>query len=127
MLFLSFLTALPILLGAPALPGSIRASLPPWVADIWAICLAGGAGLAMLGIYLKRRDWGLILEQVGLALTGVACLVFAGCILAFQGIDGLVGFGIVGGFGAACVRRYFQIQNVLDQVITEERRVRGES
>jgi hypothetical protein len=123
-LILCFLTALPILFGAPAVPGSIRDSLPPPVAFGWGLALLAGAALALFGIYFGERATGLICEQLGLALVAVACLIYAGCIIAYQGWDGMIAVGIVGGFGASCGRRYFQIQKVLDEVAAEEKRRR---
>lgn len=121
-LYLALLTALPTLLGVTPRPGSINYLMPGWMAVGWSAFLAGGAALTLLGIYWRERATGLIMEQLGLALVGVMSVAYAVCVLYVTGLDSGVGAAIVGGFGVSCLRRYWQIQQVLDSVHEVEKR-----
>jgi hypothetical protein len=126
LLALSFISGIPALLGAAPEPGSIESSLPAWAAVGWSVCLVGGSGLALIGIYWRQRAAGLILEQLGLAFVGVAALVYAVCIVSVIGATGVLSAGIVAAFGAACLVRWRQIQRVIDAVVVEDARRKGE-
>lgn len=116
-LFLALITSMPILLGIAPKPGTIREAMPGWLGVIWAASLAIGSLLALVGIYWRNRATGLLLEQVGLAAAGAACVVYGGVVLYVAGQDALISAALVGGFGAACLRRYFQIQEVVDDAV----------
>lgn len=125
-LVLCLLVSLPILLGRPATPGSVAALLPEPYAFFWSVVLAVGSAASLVGIYFKDRAKGLIIEQLGLAFVGVACVIYSGAILLSIGpLDGSVAAAIVGGFGFSCVRRYFQIQKVINDVHAIEKAARG--
>jgi len=121
-LYLAFLTALPTMLGIAPAPGSVREALPTWVTIGWAAALCLGSGVALFGVYWKERATGLICEQLGLAMVGVASLVYCFCVLYVIGPDSMIAVAIVGGFGISCLRRYWQIQHILDQVHEAEKR-----
>jgi hypothetical protein len=121
-LYLAFLTSLPIVLGITPQPGSIRSALPPWLSFTWATVLLAGSGVAIFGIYWRERATGLICEQLGLALVGVGSLIYCACVLYVVGAGAGFTVAIVGGFGISCLRRYWQIQSVLDDVHEVEKR-----
>lgn len=115
-LYLAFVSSLPILFGLAPAPGSVREALPTIVSTVWALILAGGSLAALVGIYFRERATGLILEQLGLALVGVGNLIYCVCVLYVVGESGVFMVAIVGGFGVSCLRRYWQIQRILDDV-----------
>jgi hypothetical protein len=124
-LFLCVITALPTVLRLTPEPSSINQALPPWLAIAWSITLLLGSMAALFGVYWRRRATGLVMEQLGLAVTGAAALIYAGCILVV-GSGGLVPAGIIGGFGCACLWRWKDLQRIIDEAVAYERlRSRG--
>lgn len=121
-LFLAILTGFPTVLGIAPRPGSVNEALTPLIAAGWSWILVLGAFMALVGIYWHERATGLILEQLGLALTGVASIIYAACVLAVVGGGGFITVGLVGGFGVSCLRRYRDIQKDIDAVQAEETR-----
>jgi hypothetical protein len=65
---------------------------------------------------------GIILEQFGLGVFGAAAVVYTAAALYSVGLGALQPVGIVAGFGAACVWRYFQLQGVLNRAKAEQER-----
>jgi len=121
-LFLAWLVSLPTLFGAAPTPGSINATLPAWLAFSWSVALAAGAGIALVGVFLLNRPIGIILEQLGLGIFGIASVVYTAAALKSLGLAALQPAGIVAGFGAACLWRYFQLQGVLNRAQAEQKR-----
>lgn len=122
LLYLTLLVSVPIVLGAAPRPGSVADLLPDLMAWGWSLILAVGSAVALLGIFWRERVTGLIAEQVGLVLVGVATLAYTVMVFHAVGDDGLVQIAIVGGYGASCIRRYFQIQQILDVAHQIEKR-----
>lgn len=123
-LYLAFLVALPTVLQIIPEPGSIRALMPAWLSWGWSATLLAGSVTAIAGIYWRNRITGLILEQLGLAGTGVGAAAYAVAVVYIAGTDGLIAGAFCIGFSVACVRRYFHIQQTLD--VTHEVQVRRE-
>lgn len=122
LLALAFASGLPALIGATPEPGSIEAALPSWGAFLWSLTLVVGSGSALVGIYLRDRATGLIVEQLGLAFVGVAAVVYSGIILYVIGVGALFSAGITFAFGVSCLVRWRDIQNIIDAVHEEEKR-----
>jgi hypothetical protein len=78
--------------------------------------------MALVGVYWKNRAKGLILEQLGLVLVGVMSLGWVACAIYYQGWGAGLPGAIVGGFGLSCLRRYFQLQQIINAVEREEQR-----
>lgn len=113
-LYLAFLVALPTVLGVLAEPGSIREIMPAWMSWGWSAILLVGSATAIAGIYWRERVTGLILEQLGLAGTGLGAFAYTIAVLYVAGDDGAFAAAFCLGFAVACTRRYFQIQQTLD-------------
>lgn len=107
---LCLLAGIPLLIGNSR-PGSIQSLLPESWQVIWSIFLVGGSLVALIGIFLPNRVIGLLLEQFGMIPTGVAAISYAVVVLVSVGITGVIPVAVVGGFGVACIRRWFRIQN----------------
>lgn len=120
LLALALLVTLPTLFGVAPRPGSVASILTGFPGFLWNLSITAGSALALVGIYWKDRIWGLIGEQLGLALVGVACLVYTVVVLASTGWSALFPAAIVAGFGASCIRRYFQIQQTFNQISRAE-------
>lgn len=125
LLYLTFLTALPTLLGIAPRPGSITHAMPEWLAFSWSLTLTGGAGIALAGIYWFRRDLGLIMEQLGLALTSISCLVYAAVLLSQTGISSLFPFAILAGYGVSCLVRVRHIQRFFNRAVLVQEQNKG--
>lgn len=115
-LFLMFITSFPTVLGIAPPPGSINASMPPWMVFTWSCVLLAGSTTALIGIYMRNRGIGLLTEQFGLAVVGVAACIYAGAV-AVVGFGGPVSVAIVLGFGVSCLVRWYQIQKAVNGVI----------
>lgn len=121
-IYLAIVTSIPTVLGIVPQPGTLRTVMPPWMSAGWAWTLLVGSLLTLVGIYWKDRILGLIGEQLGLALVGVASVAYAICVVYVAGADAVITASLIGGFGASCLRRYFQIQQTLNAVHEAERR-----
>jgi hypothetical protein len=126
-LILGFITGLPRLLGVTPAPNSITAVLPPVLVLAWSFVLVAGCGVALTGVWWRNRAIGLILEQLGLAFVGVACLVYSGVAIIALGPNASIPVGIVAAFGVSCLVRWRQIQRTIDFVYGEEKRQRRRS
>jgi hypothetical protein len=126
-LILGFITGLPRLLGVTPAPNSITAVLPPVLVLAWSFVLVAGCGVALTGVWWRNRAIGLILEQLGLAFVGVACLVYSGVAIIALGPNASIPIGIVAAFGVSCLVRWRQIQRTIDFVYGEEKRQRRRS
>lgn len=109
--FQTFMLGLCVISGVPLFAGhetagSIEATLPDWLAVAWGVALFGGALIAMLGTYWRGEvDTALMLERMGLDLTGIAAVCYTSAIVIVAGVPGLVAAAIVLGFATACLRR----------------------
>lgn len=122
MLLLAAVTSIPSLLGAAPEPGSIEEALPGWASFSWQVALVIGSVMALVGIWWRERATGLILEQLGLALVGVAGVIYAFSVWSVVGVAAAIPGGIILGFGIACIVRWRQIQRTINAVHAEEKR-----
>jgi len=118
LLVLSLMSSLPAAIGAAPAPASIRIQLDPGLARVWACSLALGALVALLGLAWKRPKVGLsitalLLEQVGLVITGVATIYYAIVALSTIGASALTPVGTVLAFGLASFAQAEKIQLVI--------------
>ena len=108
------------------LPASLAAA--PIVGRAGGIMLCVGSLLALAGLLWRNFDDGLLILQVGLAVTGSACVIYAAALftasfkpatipevgLLQAVLAGLtapaIAFGMSLGIGVASCIRYFQIQ-----------------
>jgi hypothetical protein len=118
-LFLILLVSVPVLFGVAARPGSITQILPPPAGLIWSMVLAAGSGAALHGVYWKNRAKGLIVEQLGLGLVGMASGVYGIAIMLAGPTGSGVAAALTIGLAGACFWRYFQIQKLLNRVKLE--------
>lgn len=118
-LALCLLSGLPILVGQYT-AGSVEETLNAGIAYAWGASLVFGSATALVGSFLPRASYGtaVIMERVGLQVTGYAALIYA-TIIALQGnLGGVLATGIVGAFGAACLARARDIGRVLHRAET---------
>jgi hypothetical protein len=122
MIVVGCLLALDISGSAP----SLMKFIPGWAVTVWEWLLFLSALTTMIGTRWRDRAHGLILEQLGLATLGLVILFFTVGLFVANGWDALLAGGLVAGFGLSCLRRWHDIQQVLDQVHAEEqKRKRG--
>jgi hypothetical protein len=126
-LILGLVSGLPRLLGVTPAPNSITSLLPPVLVLAWSAVLVIGCATALTGVWWRNRAIGLILEQLGLAFVGVACIVYSGVALISLGPNASIPISIVGAFGVSCLVRWRQIQRTIDFVYGEEKRRRRRS
>ena len=114
------LTALPILAGVAPAPGSITGTMNHASTVAWAAGIALGALIAFAGILWPRPKCptkltvtGLLLEQVGLVISGVACLLYVVAVLWVIGWVGLFPCALPAGFAIANMILAWRIQRLL--------------
>jgi len=118
-------STLPTIAGVVPPPGTIMAFVPHVVAAAWAWVVFIGAGVALLSVFFKNRGTGLIMEQLGLAFTGLACIFYGLAVGYFTyPRGGLISAGIICGFGISCLVRCWQIQKYLDSIHSIAKKVR---
>lgn len=120
---LCMFTGIPLILGAPT-ARSLDALLPGWAENTWGALLFLGAGIALIGIMLRRRDIGLLLEQVGLTWVAATTIFYAAVLGVYVGIPAMTSLVFVLGFGASCGWRAVQIQKQVNDVVSQARGVK---
>ena len=113
-------TALPILAGVAPPPGSVTAAMTHASTLTWAGGIAVGALIAFAGIFWPRPKCptkltvtGLLLEQVGLVISGVSCLFYVAAVLWVIGWAGLFPCALPAGFAVANFILARRIQRLL--------------
>ena len=101
-------------LALSAAPGSLEAILPRWGVIAWALILLVGSATALGGMAFQSLN-GIITEQVGSVMVGVATTFYASLALYTVGIDALQVVGIILAWGLACFLRWAQLQALLRQ------------
>ena len=119
-LYLCVVSSIPTILGLSPEPGSVEDALPAWLATTWSWTLFLGSVITVAGIYWKNRASGLIAEQLGLLVTGVAAIIYVGCALTIVGSAVQQPAGIIAGFGIACLLRAHDLQGTIDKVHREQ-------
>jgi hypothetical protein len=116
-LSLCVISGVPIVIGLKPPPGSLQEFVPPLILEVWGFCLVIGALMGLIGAAWRDRGNGLIVEQLGLTLVGLACCFYA-VILGYYTLDrgGLFSAAITLGFGLSCLVRAWQIQQYLKRV-----------
>lgn len=100
------------LLNPDARPRSVWVVLGPSGSLLWCLFLAAGALIALIGVLLRDRATGLILEGGGCLTAGVTTLFHVTVAVWALGWDATV-LGLLAGFGLACLARVWQIRRVL--------------
>ena len=98
-----------------AQPGTIQEQLDPAMRVFWSALLAGGATLALVGIWWRGSSikMALELESLGMTSLAVAGVVYAGAIILAVPVSGMQTWGIILFFSLCCVLRRQKIENVL--------------
>lgn len=114
----AFILTLSVAAGITALfvataPESVDSLLPRWAVLAWKISLAAGSLVALVGIGRQSVN-GIILEQVGSVMVGVAAIFYSSVALAVHGFSLLqTTVGIVLAWGLACLVRWAQLQALI--------------
>lgn len=105
-------------------PTAIEEAFPVWAQAVWGILFGGGALIALIGIALKKRDTGILLEQVGLTALGAMCITYSGAIFVFNRSGGFAVSVLLVLIGAACFRQWWRLEKFVRATITRGRRAR---
>lgn len=114
-----FILALSIFGGLTALalnaaPGTLNSILPHWAIMIWGLTLTLGSA-ATLGGMVRQSLTGIIVEQVGSVMVGVACIYYSALAVLVAGLDAVQTVGIVAAWGGACLIRWVQLQALISE------------
>lgn len=111
LLLLSILSSLPLLEGH-ANSAALDRELDDTTLLLWGTCLLGGSTIALLGEFWRGHTWtGLVIERFGVAVVGVAALVYSWVVWRAAGSQTDVAFvaSITSAYGLACAWRTGQI------------------
>lgn len=98
-------------------PNSLEQALFDWMQPVWGSLLGGGALVALLGIWMRNRATGVLLEQVGLTAFGSACSVYGGALLVYNFPNSLVVSIFFLLIAVACVWQYLRIERAIKAAI----------
>ena len=115
-----FILALSVFSGVTALaveaaPRSLSALLPEWGLTLWSMCLVLGSATTLIGMLFQSVN-GIITEQIGSVMVGVATIFYATIALWFAGVDAIQTVGIILAWGLACLIRWAQLQALLKDI-----------
>lgn len=100
-------------LAVEAAPDTLEAVLPHWAVIFWGVCLCLGSAVTLGGMARQTIN-GIVTEQVGSVMVGVAALFYSAVAFKFVGADGLLSLGIIAGWGVACLIRWLQLQILIN-------------
>lgn len=100
---------------AGARPGTIQAQLDVKMQLFWCVLLAGGALLAIVGIYWPGSNIkvALELESLGMTCLAVAAGVYAVAIILVVPLTGMSSWSVILTFALFCIARRQTIESVL--------------
>lgn len=112
-----FILALSVFSGLTALvidvaPESLEAVLPRWGVVLWGAILCIGSAITLLGM-MRQTVGGIVTEQVGSVMVGVATVYYSTLVFATLGGSAIQTVGIIMAWGIACFIRWGQLQSLL--------------
>lgn len=97
-------------------PETLESLMPRWGVITWGLSLGLGSLLALVGL-ARDTDSGIVTEQIGCVMVGVATTFYCSLALWSVGIGALPVLTIVFGWGLACFVRWVQLQLLIHQHI----------
>jgi hypothetical protein len=97
-------------------PETLESVMPRWSVIVWGLILGVGSLIALIGLE-RDTDWGIITEQIGCVMVGVACIFYSVIALYSAGVGATPALAIVLGWGLACIARWFQLQLLIHEHI----------
>lgn len=115
LLFLYIVTATAIagLSSHEVRPGSIQEGVGHIGTVVWYIALLGGSVVALLGIFWRERATGLVMESVGLFVSGLATIFYGIVALIVIHWSAAYASATIMAYGAAAIWRAAQIRRLL--------------
>lgn len=89
-------------------PSSVQSTVPQAVLILWAVALAFGGAIALIGVAI-RPPAGLLVERIGMVLLAGPALSYAGALLYVGERRAVVSGAVVAAFGIAAVWRAVHI------------------
>ena len=112
LLILAAISSWPLLKGETG-SAALEAELSDAAVMLWGVALLAGSLVALLGEFWRGHDWtGHVIERAGLALVGVAALIYATVIWTATDLahaDVSFAVALTAAWGAACLWRCGQI------------------
>lgn len=99
-------------------PQTLESLMPRWGVVVWGVCLGLGSLLALVGL-ARDTDWGIVTEQVGCVMVGVATIFYSILGLYVLGPQASSVISIVLGWGLACILRWYQLQLLIHDTVEE--------
>lgn len=127
-----FVLTLCVVSGIPLLilktsPGSLEEALPSWGVFLWGLGLLAGSITTLAGMAFQTGG-GILAEQVGSAVVGIATLFYVGIAILELGPERslTLPMAIILGWGLSCLWRWGQLQALITQTARTVERVRAE-
>jgi hypothetical protein len=95
-----------------AAPNTLEQLLPHWGIATWGIMLTLGSAVALVGMAIQSIN-GILLEQIGSVMVGVATLFYSALAFYVVGWTAVQIVGIVAAWGMACLVRWSQLQALI--------------
>ena len=102
-------------LAAEESPGTLESTVPEWGIVLWGVGLGFGSLLALLGLTRDTVN-GIVIEQVGSVMVGVAAMFYSAIALWVVGGSAGQPVMIILGWGIACLIRWIQLQLLLNRM-----------
>lgn len=97
-------------------PETLEARLPWGVVVAWGATLTLGSAITLIGI-ARDTDNGVLAEQVGSVMVGMAAIFYSAIAVGVAGIPALQIVSIVAAWGFACLYRWAQLQALIDDAL----------
>lgn len=109
-----FILAFSVFTGVTALaldkgPESLESQLPTWGVIAWGVILTFGSMITLWGVARQTLN-GILTEQVGSVMVGVATIFYSVLAIRAVGWDAIQSVGIIFAWGLACFVRWIQLQ-----------------
>jgi hypothetical protein len=100
-------------------PGTLESLLPKWGVLVWGAILTVGSLVTLVGLARQTND-GIIAEQVGSVMVGVACIFYSILAIMVVGIGSSQPVVIILAWGLSCLVRWLQLQSLVKKMIHEK-------
>jgi hypothetical protein len=116
-----FILALSVFSGLTALalgaaPNTLNELLPAWGIFVWGGVLTVGSAVTLTGMFFQNLN-GILAEQIGSVMVGVATLFYSTLAFYVVGISAIQVVGIIMAWGLACLVRWGQLQALIQDGI----------
>jgi hypothetical protein len=101
-----------VALAVEAAPPTLAALLPDWGVTTWSLLLVIGSIATLVGMLFQNLN-GILVEQVGSIIVGVAAVFYSTLAVWVVGLPAFQTVGIIFAWGLSCFIRWIQLQALI--------------